>query len=951
MQPLYLAPAEPMFEKNASEVTLPENANAWPNEIMQELYKQVPYIADFDPEVVMDRVDAERAYGFGHVEVKNKTELQHGASEQALQAVGIQQVRIPVIIKNRKLYPFDIIITAESKALPLTETRIRQALFRPQAFDVTSRTPGDMSMVGQLYPPYRQNYGGGGGGVGMSAGMGKESSALEQYLEKEAGLLQRASETVARESALGTRKGLGAAAENIWKSDKGKVLGGVAAATGLVAANKGINYALNRHRDKRLAKDIALEVHKEAGLLQRASETVARESALGTRKGLGAAAENIWKSDKGKVLGGVAAATGLVAANKGINYALNRHRDKRLAKDIALEVHKEGSSLGEDAVDDLLHRGGPYTDQELHALHPHVGAEENTKYQRALHHAKQTHPTGNHDLIAMRMHMNGSSGAHLAKRAEKCAKCGSLEKCACVGMGKRAAATIPNSTLPDPKDTTVRRMVPKLKHASVLSAILPTINVVDYTKFASALEEPGLRALYLRNKVATAPAITLLSGYDPAGVDKTASALSALVRPNVVQVIKLDRGYQVKTASTEFWQPQVRVVDRGEAVQMLGSKVVLAADMTGAVTVTEGDGAVDQSPESKPEIIASFGLYRVKDDKGQELVGFVFPNLLDTDGTPLPIALFSNGSATAMQESIAGEAVGKDSGLIFGPPSGYGMFVRQLPNGGVDAMVPMTIKGGYAEGGSHKLHVETYDGREMFAEQQPNIQSPTDVDGTCIVPETFRWMSLGGDAVDLVEHPEQWGQAKEASRSFASVVIRSDGTNTFSLTGIPVEKLASSEKQFLHLDDAMFLLAGLGTNLDYASEKLAESVAFSAPVQVRVGRYIKTAQDQRNDAVKIAAIRFAGMPNLRCSLIKEAAFIPDPSAVDTVLSVGFINPENIMTFVSYLPQLDASQERLCELLVAARLGLSDVPTSPLEKSIKSLEEVLEGLKVLAFQKS
>ena len=873
MQPLYLAPAEPMFEKNASEVTLPENANAWPNEIMQELYKQVPYIADFDPEVVMDRVDAERAYGFGHVEVKNKTELQHGASEQALQAVGIQQVRIPVIIKNRKLYPFDIIITAESKALPLTETRIRQALFRPQAFDVTSRTPGDMSMVGQLYPPYRQNYGGGGGGVGMSAGMGKESSALEQYLEK------------------------------------------------------------------------------EAGLLQRASETVARESALGTRKGLGAAAENIWKSDKGKVLGGVAAATGLVAANKGINYALNRHRDKRLAKDIALEVHKEGSSLGEDAVDDLLHRGGPYTDQELHALHPHVGAEENTKYQRALHHAKQTHPTGNHDLIAMRMHMNGSSGAHLAKRAEKCAKCGSLEKCACVGMGKRAAATIPNSTLPDPKDTTVRRMVPKLKHASVLSAILPTINVVDYTKFASALEEPGLRALYLRNKVATAPAITLLSGYDPAGVDKTASALSALVRPNVVQVIKLDRGYQVKTASTEFWQPQVRVVDRGEAVQMLGSKVVLAADMTGAVTVTEGDGAVDQSPESKPEIIASFGLYRVKDDKGQELVGFVFPNLLDTDGTPLPIALFSNGSATAMQESIAGEAVGKDSGLIFGPPSGYGMFVRQLPNGGVDAMVPMTIKGGYAEGGSHKLHVETYDGREMFAEQQPNIQSPTDVDGTCIVPETFRWMSLGGDAVDLVEHPEQWGQAKEASRSFASVVIRSDGTNTFSLTGIPVEKLASSEKQFLHLDDAMFLLAGLGTNLDYASEKLAESVAFSAPVQVRVGRYIKTAQDQRNDAVKIAAIRFAGMPNLRCSLIKEAAFIPDPSAVDTVLSVGFINPENIMTFVSYLPQLDASQERLCELLVAARLGLSDVPTSPLEKSIKSLEEVLEGLKVLAFQKS
>lgn len=850
MQPLYLAPAEPMFEKNASEVTLPENANAWPNEIMQELYKQVPYIADFDPEVVMDRVDAERAYGFGHVEVKNKTELQHGASEQALQAVGIQQVRIPVIIKNRKLYPFDIIITAESKALPLTETRIRQALFRPQAFDVTSRTPGDMSMVGQLYPPYRQNYGGGGGGVGMSAGMGKESSALEQYLEKESNVFQDVAGKV--------RAGASAAAHRA-----GDVVdAGVSRAAQRVArgvdevrsvAGKHVDEVVDAARSK-VDKAVSAASVRGGEAAREASREASREGALGAREGLGEAAKRIWQDDKKKILGGAAAVTGLLATNKGVNYAINRHRDKRLARDIATEV-------------------------------------------------------------------------------------------------KKAAATIPNSTLPDPKDTTVRHMVPKLKHASVLSAILPTINAVDYTKFASALEEPGLRALYLRNKVATAPAITLLSGYDPAGVDKTASALSALVRPNVVQVIKLDRGYQVKTASTEFWQPQVRVVDRGEAVQMLGSKVVLAADMTGAVTVTEGDGAVAQSPESKPEIIASFGLYRVKDDKGQELVGFVFPNLLDVDGTALPIALFSNGSATAMQESIAGEAVGKDSGLIFGPPSGYGMFVRQLPNGGVDAMIPMTIKGGYAEGGSHKMHVETYDGHEMFVEQQPNIQSPTEVDGTCIVPENFRWMSLGGAAVDLVEQPEQWGQAKEASRSFASVVIRSDGTNTFSLTGIPVEKLASSEKHFLHLDDAMFLLAGLGTNLDYASEKLAESVAFSAPVQVRVGRYIKTAQDQRNDAVKIAAIRFAGMPNLRCSLIKEAAFIPDPAAVDTVLSVGFINPENIMTFVSYLPQLDASQERLCELLVAARLGLSDVPTSPLEKSIKSLEEVLEGLKVLAFQKS
>ena len=168
------------FEKVASETALPEDPNVWPNEILQELYKQVPYIADFDPHVVMDRVDAERGYAFGHVEVVNKSEIQRGADPQAMAAAGIKQCRIPIIVKNRKMQPFDILVTEDSKMLPLTEARLRQAVFRPQAFDVTSQTPGDTCMIGQLYPPFRQNYGFGGGGATMGAGgMGKQGSIKE----------------------------------------------------------------------------------------------------------------------------------------------------------------------------------------------------------------------------------------------------------------------------------------------------------------------------------------------------------------------------------------------------------------------------------------------------------------------------------------------------------------------------------------------------------------------------------------------------------------------------------------------------------------------------------------------------------------------------------------------------------------------------------------------------
>lgn len=58
-----------------------------------------------------------------------------------------------------------------------------------------------------------------------------------------------------------------------------------------------------------------------------------------------------------------------------------------------------------------------------------------------------------------------------------------------------------------------------------------------------------------------------------------------------------------------------------------------------------------------------------------------------------------------------------------------------------------------------------------------------------------------------------------------------------------------------------------------------------------------------------------------------------------------------MTFVSHLPDLEDVQQKLCELLFGVRLGLSNVPQAATERAVRSLEEVIEGLKVLGFQGS
>jgi len=73
----------------------------------------------------------------------NQSETQLGVSSEAQKAAGLRQVRIPIIIKGGEMSPLDLLITDDSKVLPLTESRLRAAIFRPQAFDVTAKTPGD----------------------------------------------------------------------------------------------------------------------------------------------------------------------------------------------------------------------------------------------------------------------------------------------------------------------------------------------------------------------------------------------------------------------------------------------------------------------------------------------------------------------------------------------------------------------------------------------------------------------------------------------------------------------------------------------------------------------------------------------------------------------------------------------------------------------------------------
>lgn len=727
-QPLFIEP-EQFVEKLAVEMRLPEDPNRWPMEILQELFKQVPYIADFEPHVEMDRADGEKGYGFGHIEISNQTEAPAGSSPDQLQAAGIRGVRVPVVIREGMLQPLDLIVTSESKVLPLTEPRLRQAIFRPQAFDVTARTPGDQSMIGQLYPPYRQNYGMGGGGIAMSTGIGKQSSAksqLEQYLERE-------------------------------------------------------------------------------------------------------------------------------------------HLNEKNAA----------------AIDDYF-------------------SGHNIRHGR-LGKQATTYELGDGE---------GRSAAFLSKTSS------ALKKT-----------------------------------ASLLSAILPTINVSDYETFIDTIAKPGIQAAFTKNAAATMPAMKALLEYDITAnaPSKVASAFDSLIAPSVVQISRNPGvGYTVKAASHLYWDPVVQDISPREAIQRFGSKVVLAADLNGAVTIGQGaDTKTEEPAPSKAGPVTKYGLYKVYDDQGNEHIGAVIPNLIDIDGVALPLALFTNGTVATVQTDICGECAGDAHDLPSSLQMGGRGFFFKHDGDKMLATIPLTCQSSTSMPGEPMdCQCETFDGRPIVVSQQPNIQTLMPIDGKLLVPMDWKWSSLDKtQAVDLAGGEDDIGKEAAVREYLGSVTIRSGGT-TFDLDGPAISKLAEQDRRALDVNATLFTLVGLGVHPDHAIAKMGSALTGKASVLVKVGRILTPASAARAEAVEKAAS--AVIPNLRRNLVKEAAFMPDPTAVDTVLSLGFVNPENLSTFVAYLPEIDEAQQHLCEILLAARLGMNEVPVGALEKAIKSTEEVIEGLKVLAF---
>jgi len=466
-------------------------------------------------------------------------------------------------------------------------------------------------------------------------------------------------------------------------------------------------------------------------------------------------------------------------------------------------------------------------------------------------------------------------------------------------------------------------------------------------RLKTACTDPSLRASIHRASEGVQCAFSSALGLTIVNLEKSAEVVRSSLRPTVVQLTKLaDGNVKVKWANPDMFAPQEENVSMDVAQDLAGDQ-----DLAGRL---EGDGTLTASPDSpvkqtmeaeEVKVVDAFGLWKVQDINGNSMIGWVFPQLLSMDLQPLPLALFNNGSQSATQEGIAGEMAGKSTDLPKGTPAGYGA-LYYLDHGTARAFVPMTVNG-TTRGPDGMVRYNASDdfGNRLTFFYSDSMQKVIRVgDADYCIPTSINWMPLRG-RTELVSDP--MGFSKISSRKESGVAELVGDRDVFSWRGPAVAKLATDNTKFLNRADAEFLGVTLGISPEMCKEALNQ--AAKGKLMSFDGVRVITPFSEKM-ASAYASIRKSldelDPPIHNYFLAKEASLLDDSLTADKILGLGFLNAENISTFVEMMPAFEAAASKISEMLVAVRLGLKDIPEAALERMLVALEDVIRGLRCL-----
>jgi hypothetical protein len=491
---------------------------------------------------------------------------------------------------------------------------------------------------------------------------------------------------------------------------------------------------------------------------------------------------------------------------------------------------------------------------------------------------------------------------------------------------------------------------------TLCSAIAGTLNQTDFSRFEDDFANPDLRRMIEKNAgvMECLQRLTSTPILSSDSLAKTASSRMGIAA-DVIQVRPSNYGYVIKvSAAPAGMAPQEAQVSAQQAQQVLPPEMLQAADQQGAATVTTVEGTPDPLSE-KMKPATAFGIYKVTSaESGKQAVGYVIPGLFDpVQGGPSGMTLFTNGTSYSVQPEISGTLVGVNHNLPI-PESadvrGLGVFIKTTSKG-IMCTVPYNIVTKVNLGGSGYFAAQDLNGNDIRIIPSPGLAKPVASSTTDIaIPPDFKFMPLE-NPIQLAAGSELM-KAAQANAYETMVEIRA-WEGGCRLGGPVFEKIGSGHHSWA---DGVFWLAAAGMPQNLSSACLEKAASSGNVVRMFGLRPVSTRNEMYEDALKEAAVDMleTHLPQ-RVNLLKEisaitfdkkASALVDTASVDAVLALNFLNPENVETFIEFLPQLEEASTKLASVVLAAQIGLQSIPKTAAVRAMFALEDVINGLKSL-----
>lgn len=376
--------------------------------------------------------------------------------------------------------------------------------------------------------------------------------------------------------------------------------------------------------------------------------------------------------------------------------------------------------------------------------------------------------------------------------------------------------------------------------------------------------------------------------------------------------------------------------------------------------------------ETQAEEAKEFTCYMVKNKHGLVLDALVIPEVVDIAGNRMSGKIVLSKTHSCYQQSVAGVKnpesdcftyVLKPSAVRVGQT---GCFVYVGENGKAIATTPMTItavEGSYSgdaihardlvkarnvrirRGYSQEFKFETHNASNEIHPSDTKVTNTKSLESLgfaelkkdCfVIPSKMMWIPMQ-PMTELASTPGEWMLKEALAKGLEHnpLEVRYTGV-VYDVRGGGWPRGEMDEREL------KVALANEGASEEMI-EKVKKKAKYEGKCQVHGTKKAKHKKEFEKEASVVFSKIAAAADALKRNLIKEASAIDDRATVDTILSLNFLNSENLAQFVSYKSAFDKCADYMAELTLASRLGLKDIPEAATVTAMNNLLEISEGL--------